>query len=114
MIKEKTPVVTHLTRVGLSLLPDTDVFQALPVVGQPTPEVIRSIGRTMAVRAERVAAMMELMAAQGFSFESDKRAIYAYSNEVEAFQIKRDLIRAGFADYEFQIYLEYTRGWGML
>lgn len=111
---EKTPVVTHLTRVGLTIAPDPEVFAPLYQAGIPTADMVRELGKAMAERAERVAAMMDLMAARGFVFESAKQTIFGYSNQVEAFEIKRDLIAAGFKDREFQIVLEYTRGWGML
>lgn len=113
MSKEKTAVVTHITRVALSLVPEAQVLEVL-YSHLPTPAAVRAVGKMMADRTERVAAMMELLAEQGFSFERDKQTIFAYSNTIEAYEVKRDLIRAGFADREFQIYLEYTRGWGML
>ena len=111
--KEKTAVVTHITRVALSLVPEAQILEAL-YSHLPTPAAVRAVGKIMADRTERVAAMMEMLAQRGFSFERDKQTIFAYSNMVEAYEVKRDLISAGFADREFQIYLEYTRGWGML
>jgi hypothetical protein len=111
--QEKTAVVTHLTRVALSLMPEAEVFNEL-YAQELTPDIVRQVGKLKAQRAERVAAMMELMTDQGFIFQRDKQIILGYSNTIEAYEIKRDLIRAGFADREFQIYLEYTRGWGML
>jgi hypothetical protein len=113
VIQEKTAVVTHITRVALSLVPEAQVLEVL-YSQLPTPAAVRAVGKMMADRTERVAEMMELLEKQGFSFERDKQTIFAYSNTVEAYEVKRDLIRAGFADREFQIYLEYTRGWGML
>jgi hypothetical protein len=58
--------------------------------------------------------MMELLADHGFIFRAGKNAVYCYSNKVEAGEAKRLLFSAGFRDREFQIQLEYTRGWGML
>lgn len=112
-MKEKAAVVTHLTRVSLSLVPEAQVLREM-YSHLPTPAAVKAVGKTLADRAERVAAMMELLAQLGFTFESDKQTVFAYSNTVEAYEVKRELIRAGFADREFQIYLEYTRGWGML
>jgi hypothetical protein len=110
---EKTPIVTYLTTVSLQLGPDPDdcrQVSAAPVV----PESVRQLGRLAAERAERVAAMMDFMAALSFSFEVEKNAVRCYSNTVEAGEIKRMLLKEGFKDREFQIVLEYTRGWGML
>ncbi|EGO65204.1 hypothetical protein [Acetonema longum] len=109
---QTTPVVTHLTRVCLNLPPAEDWHKAK---GAPlTPDQVRQTGKLMQARMARAAAMMEVMAALGFDFESGKNAILCYSNTTEAYEIKRALRQAGFQDREFQIVLEYTRGWGML
>lgn len=108
------PVVTHLTQVKLRLELDKSYWGNVCKDIEAAPAAIRRVGQAMAGRAERVAAMMELMAANGFVFKIDKTAVYCYSSEVEAYEIKRDLLAAGFKDFEFQIILEYTRGWGMM
>lgn|GEM_PF-820612 len=108
------PVVTHLTRVKLWLAPDESYWENVGRGVKVDAAAVREAGRLMTKRANRVAAMMDVMASKGFIFEADKMAIYCYSTTVEAYEIKRDLIAAGFKDPEFQILLEYTRGWGML
>lgn len=110
----KPPVVTHLTQVRLRLAPDEAYWDTVHRKVRVDPDAVRQAGRVMVERANRVAAMMDVMAARGFTFEADKMVIYCYSSRVEAYEIKRDLIAAGFKDPEFQIVLEYTRGWGML
>ena len=109
---QTTPVVTYLTRVRLALAPAEDWHKEKGA--SLTPEEVRQAGRLMQARMERVAAMMEVMAAMRFNFESGKNAVICYSNTTEAYEIKRALQQAGFQDREFQIVLEYTRGWGML
>lgn len=110
---EKPPIVTHLTRVSLQIAPNWGDYRQV-FAGPVGPETVRQLGRIAADRAERVAAMMDLMAALNFDFEAGKNSICCYSNTVEAGEIKRMLLAAGFKDKEFQIVLEYTRGWGML
>lgn len=110
---ENPPVVTHLTRVSLDLAPNPGDYEGA-CQGAIGPETVRKIGQLAKSRAERVAAMMEFMAGLGFSFEAGRNSIRCYSNEVEAGDIKRMLLAAGFRDRDFQIVLEYTRGWGML
>lgn len=107
-------IVTYVTRVGLPLEIDPEELNALCTDDCIKPDPIRLIGIKMAQRAERVAAIMELLEAKGFALRLEKQAVYGYSNDVEAQEIKRCILAAGFKDREFQILLEYTRGWGML
>jgi len=111
---QKTPIVTYVTRVGLSLEMDPDVCSAVMTASVVGPEMVRELGIKMAHRMERIAAIMELLATKGFIFEINKQVVYACSNKVEAQEIKRCMLNAGFKDREFQVLLEYTRGWGML
>ena len=110
---EKPPIVTHLTTVLLQLVANLNDCRQV-FAGPVVPETVRQLGRLAAERAERVAAMMDFMADLGFSFEAGKNKVRCFSNAVEAGEIKRMLLAAGFNDKEFQIVLEYTRGWGML
>lgn len=110
-----TPIVTHVTQVTISLLPD-DYVPKEPTVSfeQVTPAMVKQLGKDMAGHFSRVASMMELLASHGFSFRRSNKSVHCYSSEVEAGEAKRLLLAAGFNDREFQIVLEYTRGWGML
>lgn len=110
---QESPVVTHLTRVSLTLAADPDCCRTM-LMGGVDPATVRALGRLAAERAERVAAMMDLMAKWGFTFKAGKNVVYCYSNTIEAGEIKKVLLAEGFKDREFQIVLEYTRGWGML
>jgi hypothetical protein len=113
--KKSPPIVTHLTRVGLVLSPDEDYLRDQTAGGRDvTPEMVRQAGACNADRHRRVAEMMEFLGRRGFNFKFSKDIIFCYSSEVEAGEIKRLLIAEGFRDREFQIHLEYTRGWGML
>jgi len=111
---QKNPIVTYVTRVGLRLEMDPDVHSAVMTASTVGPDLVRKLGIKMAHRMERVVAIMELLATKGFIFEMDKQVVYACSNQVEAQEIKRCMLNAGFKDREFQLLLEYTRGWGML
>ena len=76
--------------------------------------MVRQAGTQADAHHARVAAMMEFLSGHGFSFICKANAVYSFSRDVEAGVVKRLLIGAGFKDREFQIVLEYTRGWGML
>ncbi len=113
--EEAPPIVTHLTRVKLSLEPDSDpLAEAASGKSLITAAMVDHAGRQVAERYARVIAMMELLAVHGFVFRTREKAVFCYSSEVEAGVAKRLLLTAGFRDREFQIHLEYDRGWGML
>jgi hypothetical protein len=110
-----TPIVTHVTQITVSLLPDDGTAsQAVAGSETVTPAMVKQLGKDVAERYSRVASMMELLASHGFSFRRSNKAVHCFSSEVEAGEAKRLLLAAGFNDREFQIVLEYTRGWGML
>lgn len=108
-----TPIVTHVTEVKFRLFPEDDPLNAAADEAV-TPASVRRAGDRVADHYRRVAAMMELLAGQGFVFRAGKKMVHGYSREMEADDTKRLLLAAGFKDREFQIVLEYTRGWGML
>jgi len=58
--------------------------------------------------------MADFLEKLGFAISTGKDCIIADSADIEAGDVKRRLIAAGFHDPEFQIVLEYTRKWGML
>lgn len=80
----------------------------------PTAEDIQEYGRQVAERADRAASIMRILAANGFTFSYVKKDICADSSRVEAQQVKKMLRSSGVEDWEYQIYLEYYRQWGIL
>lgn len=78
------------------------------------PEDVRKKGQDFMQRTERIAKMMEVLAKHGFTFKGDDGVIYADSETVGAQEIKKILSSNGFRDNEYQIFLEYTRRWGMM
>lgn len=114
-IKNTTPIVTHLTQVTISLLPEDHLFTTPEKNNESvTTDMIRQMAGQTADHMARVISMMELLAAHGFVFHADRKAIHGFSREMEAGEAKRLLLSSGFSDRDFQIVLEYTRGWGML
>jgi len=110
-----TPIVTHVTQVTISLLPDEHILTDSSTGSGPvTPHMVSQAGKQITEHFMRVTRMMELLAGHGFSFRGGQKAVHGYSSKVEAGEAKRLLLEAGFKDREFQIVLEYTRGWGML
>jgi hypothetical protein len=109
------PVVNHLTRIILKLIEEPVPYDLVASPDQPpTADNVRRFGERLARRADRVAAMIEALAARGFTFKFEKDRVFADSNEMEAQEAKRYLISQGFADTEFQVLLEYARKWGVL
>ena len=110
-----TPIVTHVTQVTISLLPDDYLLADSFTGSRPvTPLLVGQASKQITEHLIRVTRMMELLAARGFSFRGGQNAVHGFSSEVEAGVAKRLLLEAGFKDRDFQIVLEYTRGWGML
>lgn len=64
-----------------------------------------------AIRARELAAAL---AELGFAVRSEGRRLVADSTAVEAQEAKRVLRARGFADREYQVFLEYVRRWGVL
>ncbi|SDF08432.1 hypothetical protein [Sporolituus thermophilus] len=114
MAKNDRSMVHHLTRITLKLLDDPIPFDLVRKAQPPSAKDVRAFGRQLGNRAERVAKMMELLAAKGFTFTAGKDCIYADSAEMEAQAVKRYLLENGFQDQEFQVYLEYVRKWGIM
>jgi len=114
MSEDYTSVVNHLTRVIFHLIEAPVPYAKVNLPGAPSAENVRLLGRRLKERTERVAAMMDALAAKGFSFQFKTDKIYAESNEVEAQEVKQYLLSLGFHDTEFQVFLEYVRKWGML
>lgn len=108
------PMVNHVTRVIFRLIEDPVPYGPLAGDASPGPAAVRAFGARLALRSERVAAMMEVLAERGFIFKFDKDRIYAESGVVEAQDAKKSLLSAGFEDTEFQVFLEYARKWGVL
>jgi len=110
------PVVNHLTRIILKLIEDPVPYDLVAPSEQqpPTPAGVRRLGESLSRRAERVAAMMDTLAARGFTFKLEKDRVFADSNEMEAQEAKRYLLSQGFEDTEFQVLLEYARKWDTL
>lgn len=113
--KGKPPIVTHITEVKIFLLPENSILCSADAGKEPvTALMVRQAGEQTAEHYSRVAAMMELLSGYGFNSIAKDGAVYCYSKDVEAGEAKRLLLAAGFRDREFQIVLEYTRGWGIL
>jgi hypothetical protein len=62
----------------------------------------------------RAAEMAAALAARGFQVRVERRRFVAESSTVEAQDAKAWLRARGFADREFQVFLEYVRRWGVL
>ncbi len=106
-------MVDYTTRVIISLK-DIEQVKKQTIGTQPSPESLRNYGKLAAAAAERAAAILEVLAAAGFTFSAKKDYIYADSEAVEAVAAKRLLAEHGVADKEYQIYLEYRRQWGVM
>jgi hypothetical protein len=107
-------MVNHLTRIILKLIEEPVPYETVTAPGLPTPGSVRGFGQRLAARADRVAAMMEALAARGFVFKFEKDRVFADSETMEAQEAKKYLLTQGFEDTEFQVMLEYARKWEVL
>lgn len=106
-------MVDYTTRVIISLK-DIEQSKKMIIGNSPTSEDVRNYGKTISLVTERLAGMMEILASHGFQITAKKDYIYADSDTVEAVATRRILAEHGFADREYQIYLEYRRQWGVM
>ncbi len=114
MSESYKPMVNHLTRIIFKLVEEPVPYGTLAVAEQPSPAAVRRFGERLALRADRVAAMMEALADRGFTFKFAKDRIFADSESMEAQEAKKYLLTRGFEDTEFQVLLEYARKWEVL
>ncbi len=108
-------MVEYITRITMKLIKRDELdTNNLKNVSEVDANCVRSFGHQLAGRSERIAGMMERLAKKGFTFTAKQDSIIAESTKVEAQTAKRYLLQEGFHDSEFQVYLEYTRKWGVL
>ncbi|EIW17159.1 MULTISPECIES: hypothetical protein [Pelosinus] len=108
-------MVEYITRITMKVINREELdTNNLKKVSEIDANCVRSFGHQLAERSERVAAMMERLAEKGFTFTANQDSVIAESTKVEAQAAKIYLLQEGFHDSEFQVYLEYTRKWGML
>ncbi len=69
---------------------------------------------TIDPRAERATDLVRALAAFGFTVRTERARLVAESDRVEALDAKRYLRSLGFADRDYQVFLEYVRAWGIL
>lgn len=93
-------MVTYITRI---ILPIEDEYKSCLLAEQQGSPA-----------AKRQASILELLAGCGFVFHRKKNKIIAESTAMEAQAAKSYLLEQGIEADEFQVYLEYTRQWGML
>lgn len=114
-VKTTEPIVTHVTEVKISLLPEENPLKKLAGNNAPvTQAMVIETGEYLSNHYKRVASMLDVLERHGFTLRAGKNAVFCFSDEVEAQVAKRLLLEAGFKDRDFQITLVYTRGWGML
>jgi hypothetical protein len=104
IISHHTYIIVNLNNQGPEKLNSNDV----------TIDQLRRAGELTKVHYDKVAAIMEALAAIGFQFLAVNGRVYAVSDTVGAREAKEYLLKKDFKDTDFQIHLEYTRGWGMM
>ena len=65
-------------------------------------------------RSERAGELAAALVELGFQVRTDRDAVVADSTTVEGQQVKAYLRGRGFADREFQVFVEFVRRWGVL
>jgi len=107
-------MVDHLTRIILKPVEEPSSYSHFLQNDVVDAQAIRCLGQQLQHRAERVALMMDLLKAKGFAFSCQQGSIFADSLVMEAQEAKEYLIKNGFLDQEFQVFLEYGRKWGIM
>ncbi|MBE3588916.1 MAG: hypothetical protein IMW93_10315, partial [Thermoanaerobacteraceae bacterium] len=100
-------MVNHKVTVFLNLYERVSLPEAVRA------EDVRRLGDMLKERHERVAAMMDLLQAEGFSCRAHRQAVILEGSRLEAYQVKELLQKHGFRPDEYEIKLEYTRQWGI-
>ncbi len=69
---------------------------------------------TVDARAPRAVDLASALTELGFEVRRERRRIVADSGDVEAQALKAELRGRGFADREYQVFVEFVRRWGIL
>lgn len=77
-------------------------------------EKLQAYTSSLHAKLARLETIVALLTKHGFKFIRQKRKIIAYSDSVEAYEIKNILHEADINNHEFSIHLDYTRKWGVL
>ncbi|WP_333595054.1 hypothetical protein [Anaerospora hongkongensis] len=105
------PIVNHVTFIRMGLAVNLPIHLNTPQEGSHR---LREAGILAKAHYDKLAAIMEALTELKFVFSTDKNYLYAKSEIVGARDAKEYLLAKGFKDQDFQIYLEYSRGWGMM
>ena len=73
-----------------------------------------SVNSTYPAHDPRNGALREWLAAHAFAIAEKRGDWQAVSHDGEGSDLKRALRAAGFADYDYHLYVEYQRAWGYL
>lgn len=106
-------MVNHITYVILKLNIEQPPYYLLSG-SQVNHAAILEFAEQLAARPRRVAGMVDALTGKNFTISFKKDRIYAHSNEIGAQEAKKYLIEQGYQDHEFEIFLEYTRSWGIM
>ncbi len=105
------PIVNHVTFIRMGLAVNLPIHLNTPQEGSHR---LREAGILAKAHYDKLAAIMEALTELKFVFSTDKNYLYAKSEIVGAREAKEYLLAKGFQDQDFQIHLEYSRGWGMM
>lgn len=103
MVNFTTNIKVPLSLEEAALFQDTGYIDKLPFKEELPPS-----------EDSRRISLLKTLEKTGFNFKKAKLCMCAVSTEIEAQDIKEYLLREGFMDQEFQVYLEYSRQWGTI
>ena len=103
----------HITYVILKFNTEPPPYYLLSAA-QVDQAAILEFAEQIAARPRRIAGMVAALTRKDFTISFQKDRIYAHSTEVGAQAAKNYLIEQGYQDHEFEIFLEYTRSWGIM
>jgi hypothetical protein len=112
-MKSNNLMVNHVTYVILKLTAEQPPYHIL-ADGPVDQAAVLEFAEQVAARPRRVAGMVAALSRQNFAMTFSKDHIYAHSTEIGAQAAKKYLLEQGYQDHEFEIFLEYTRSWGIM
>lgn len=105
------PIVNHVTLIRIGLNANLPIDLSTPAEG---PYRLREAGILAKAHYDKLAAITEALTELEFVFSADKNYLYGKSETIGAREAKEYLLAKGFQDQDFQVHLEYSRGWGMM
>lgn len=101
-------IVDYVTKIVLNL-PDFNF-----ILNKTDVTDIQEVIKKQKAGINTLEQILKFLSQKDFKYYPQKNKIIAYSDTVEAWKIKQELLAEGFKNNDFSIQLEYKRKWGTL